>query len=155
MHNWRKVNKQHIAITTCSIARFTRNKFKSNVIHSKSLSTCNFHKLPIPQGTSAYHISHSSLFTNFVQVHKWNFMHVCSCNIYFEPKVWNNCTMKLLYPPSTIHFARCHLLPCILWIHQCQRLSNNKLDPPNKQMCIYIGCNFNAPNHIYILVHSK
>ncbi len=155
MHNLRKVNKQHITITTCSIARFTKNKFKSNLTHSKSLPTCNFHKLPIPQGTSAYHISHSSMFINFMWDLKWIFRHVCSCNIYLEPKIYNSCAMKLLYPPSTIHFAKCHLLPCIFWIHQCHKLSNNKLHPPNRQMCIYISCNSNAPTHICILLHSK
>ncbi len=56
------MKKQHIIITTCSITRFTKNKFQSNVTHSicqlAIFTNFQFHKVQVP--TTSPTLVHSS-----------------------------------------------------------------------------------------------
>jgi hypothetical protein len=60
------VNQQNIAITMFNDKVHQFDKFK---FHSKNLSIYNFQIFLIPQGTSAYHISHYNMVINFIWVH--------------------------------------------------------------------------------------
>jgi len=149
------MNKQHIAIITCSIARFTKNKFKFNVTHSicqlAIFTNFQFHKVQVPttSPTLVYSSTSCGCISGILGT-------MCSCNIYFEPKNWNSCTMKLLYPPPTTHLldATC-CLAFFGFINATNCPITNYIHPTRKSEFILIVISMHRIAFVYLYIQSN